>query len=248
MGALLLDYVIERRRALGKLSDKAFCVKSIVSTDMAYKIADMQGVKLYDVYTGFKFIGEVVKTYEAKGEENAFLLGFEESYGYLMGAYARDKDAVEASMMILEMTAFYKKQGMTLIDALNVLYKKYGFYKEGMIDIYMEGLDGIERRKRVMSGLRNNTPESFGGFAVVEARDYLAGTVTYTHENKQGSTGYAPSDVLYYVLENGDKIVVRPLGTEPKIKIYILAHDECPERLARKLELYTKDGKEIAEN
>ena len=248
MGALLLDYVIERRRALGKLSDKAFCVKSIVSTDMAYKIADMQGVKLYDVYTGFKFIGEVVKTYEAKGEENAFLLGFEESYGYLMGAYARDKDAVEASMMILEMTAFYKKQGMTLIDALNVLYKKYGFYKEGMIDIYMEGLDGIERRKRVMSGLRNTTPESFGGFAVVEARDYLAGTVTYTRENKQGSTGYAPSDVLYYVLENGDKIVVRPSGTEPKIKIYILAHDECPERLARKLELYTKDGKEIAEN
>ena len=248
MGALLLDYVIERRRALGKLSEKAFCVKSIVSTDMAYRIAEMQGVKLYDVYTGFKFIGEVVKTYEAMGEADAFLLGFEESYGYLMGAYARDKDAVEASMMILEMTAFYKKQGMTLIDALDSLYNKYGFYKEGMIDIYMEGLDGIERRKRVMSGLRTNTPISFGGYKVTEARDYLSGIITYTCDNTQASTGYAPSDVLYYVLENGDKIVVRPSGTEPKIKIYILAHDECPERLARKIDLYTKDGKQIAEN
>ena len=247
MGALLLDYVIERRRALGTLSDKAFCVKSIVSTDMAYRIANMQGVKLYDVYTGFKFIGEVVKSYEARGEENAFLLGFEESYGYLLGSYARDKDAVEASMMILEMTAYYKTLGMTLIDALDTLYKKYGFYKEGMIDIYMEGLDGIERRKRTMSRLRESVPTAFGGYAVVEARDYLSGTVKYVGA-PDGVTGYAPSDVLYYVLENGDKIVVRPSGTEPKIKIYILAHDECPVQLAKKLELYTKDGKQIAEN
>ena len=248
MGALLLDYAITRRRALGKLSRDAFCVKSIVSTDMAYKIAETNGVKLYDVYTGFKFIGEVVKSYEASGNADAFLLGFEESYGYLMGAYARDKDAVEASMMILEMTAYYKTHGMTLIDALDALYEKYGFYKEGMIDIYMEGLDGIERRKRVMSSLRKNIPESFGGYKVSEARDYLSGVITHIESGKTESTGYAPSDVLYYVLENGDKIVVRPSGTEPKIKIYILAHDENATDLSKKLALYTKDAKQIAEN
>ena len=248
MGALLFDYAITRRRALGTLSENAFCVKSIVSTDMAYKIAETQGVKLYDVYTGFKFIGEVVKSYEARGEADAFLLGFEESYGYLLGSYARDKDAVEASMIILEMTAYYKKLGMTLIDALSSLYEKYGNYKEGMIDIYMEGLDGIERRKRVMSSLRESVPVSFGGYAVAEARDYLSGVVKNIADSSESSTGYPPSDVLYYVLENGDKIVVRPSGTEPKIKIYILAHDESPEALARKIELYTKDGKLIAEN
>ena len=153
MGALLLDYVIAQKRALGTLKENAFAVKSIVSSDMAYKIAEVQGVKLYDVYTGFKFIGEVIKDYEAKGEADAFLLGFEESYGYLLGSYARDKDAVEASMIILEMTAYYKKQGMTLSDALSALYETYGLYAERTVDIYMEGLDGIEKRKRVMQSL-----------------------------------------------------------------------------------------------
>lgn len=247
MGALLLDYVINRRRELGKLHKNAFCVKSIVSTDMAYKIAAMQGVKLYDVYTGFKFIGEVVKAYEAKGEEDAFLLGFEESYGYLLGSYARDKDAVEASMMILEMTAYYSTLGMTLCDALEKLYKTYGHYREGMIDIYMEGFDGIERRKKVMASLRENIPEAFGGYAVAEARDYQSGIITDMKTKATKSTGFDPSDVLYYVLDNGDKIVVRPSGTEPKIKIYILAHDECAEKLAQKLEAYSNDAKKIAE-
>ena len=130
MGALLLDYVIDARRTLGKLGDKAYCVKSIVSTDMAYKIAETNGVKLHDVLTGFKFIGEVIKNYEKENNESGFLLGFEESYGYLLGTYARDKDAVEAAMMILEMTAFYKKKDMTLSDALEKLYERCGFYGE----------------------------------------------------------------------------------------------------------------------
>ncbi len=247
MGALLLDYVINQRRALGKLKDNAFCVKSIVSTDMAYKIAEIQGVKLYDVYTGFKFIGEVIKSYEAIGEEDAFLLGFEESYGYLLGSYARDKDAVEASMVILEMTAHYKKQGMTLCDALDKLYETYGHYGERMVDIYMEGYDGIEKRKRVMSSLRENVPVSFGGYKVAEARDYLAGTVVDISSGSVASTGFEPSDVLYYVLENGDKIVIRPSGTEPKIKIYVLAHDLCKDTLAKKVEAYAEDAKSLAE-
>ena len=247
MGALLLDYAITQRRALGKLAPDAYCVKSIVSTDMAYKIAQANGVKLHDVLTGFKFIGEVVKNYEKVGKADGFIIGFEESYGYLLGAYARDKDAVEASMMILEMTAFYKKQNKTLSDALDMLYEKYGFYGERVIDIYMEGLDGIEKRKRVMQSLRDNTPVSFGGVNVLLAGDYKAG---FFHNVKTGediSTGQPASDVLYFTLENEDKIIVRPSGTEPKIKIYVLAHADSKESLNEKCCAYVKDAEKIAE-
>jgi phosphoglucomutase len=247
MGALLLDYVIRQRKEEGKLSDTAFCIKSIVSTDMASAIAEKWGVKLYDVYTGFKFIGEVVKDYESRGDEGSFLIGFEESYGYLLGSYARDKDAVGASMMILEMTAYYKKLGMTLSDALEALYKTYGCFGEKTIDIYMEGLDGIERRKRVMKALRENPPKCFGSYAITEYRDYLSGKVTNAKTGEVTSTGFIPSDVLYYVLENNDKIVVRPSGTEPKIKIYALAHGECMVCLGKKIDSYVSDAKAIAE-
>ncbi len=247
MGALLLDYVINQKRLLGKLSPDAFAVKSIVSTDMAYKIAEVQGIKLYDVYTGFKFIGEVVKEYEAKGKDDAFLLGFEESYGYLLGSYARDKDAVGASMMILEMTAYYKKLNMTLIDALDKLSEKYGIYGESTVDIYMEGFDGIAKRKRIMSALRENAPVSFGGFKVSEARDYQACEIKNIATGETVSTGLPASDVLYYVLENEDKIIVRPSGTEPKIKIYILAHSSEKRILDEKMKAYFADSKKIGE-
>ncbi len=247
MGALLLDYVIKQKRILGKLSPDAFAVKSIVSTDMAYKIAEVQGIKLYDVYTGFKFIGEVVKDYESRGKDDAFLLGFEESYGYLLGSYARDKDAVGASMMILEMTAYYKKQNMTLIDALDKISSEYGIYGESTVDIYMEGFDGIAKRKRVMSSLRENAPVSFGGFKVSEARDYKAGEIKYPATGKTVSTGLPASDVLYYILENDDKIIVRPSGTEPKIKIYILAHASEKALLNEKMKAYHIDSNKIAE-
>ena len=247
MGALLLDYAITQRRALGKLAPDAYCVKSIVSTDMAYKIAQDNGVKLHDVLTGFKFIGEVIKNYEKVGKADGFVLGFEESYGYLLGAYARDKDAVEASMMILEMTAFYKKQNKTLSDALTALYEKYGFYGERVIDIYMEGLDGIEKRKRVMQSLRDNTPVSFGGVKVAKAGDYKAGFFRNVATGEEISTGQPASDVLYYILENEDKIIVRPSGTEPKIKIYILAHADSKAQLDAKCGAYAIDAEKIAE-
>ena len=246
MGALLLDYAIGERRKLGRL-DGAFCVKSIVSTDMAYKIAEENGVKLHDVLTGFKFIGEVIKNYEREGKEDGFILGFEESYGYLLGAYARDKDAVEASMMILEMTAFYKKQGKTLSDALAALFERYGYFGEGVIDVYMEGLDGIERRQRIMSGLRAEPPVSLGGYKVVKIGDYKIGTVTDLVSGNTESTGQPSSDVLYYTLESGDKVIVRPSGTEPKIKVYILANDKSPARLSAKIDAYKTDAKRITE-
>ena len=247
MGALLLDYVIKQRRADGTLPEGAYCVKSIVSTDMAYKIAKDNGVKLHDVLTGFKFIGEVIKNYEKEGKADAFLLGFEESYGYLLGSYARDKDAVEASMMILEMTAFYKKKGMTLSDALSKLYETYGLYSERMIDIYMEGLDGIEKRKRIMASLREVPPTEFGGVKVYSVGDYKAGTVTRLSDGKTEPTGQPSSDVLYYTLENEDKIIVRPSGTEPKIKIYVLAHGEDMKALNEKLDRYSTDSRKKTE-
>ena len=247
MGALLLDYVITQKKALGTLTKNAYCVKSIVSTEMANKIAEANGIVIHSVLTGFKFIGEVIKNYEARGEEDGFILGFEESYGYLLGSYARDKDAVGASMSILEMTAYYKKLGLTLSDALEALYKKYGFFAERTIDIYMEGLDGIQRRKKVMASLRDNTPDSFGKYKVKAAIDYKSNTVRDISSGKVTALGEPNSDVLIYVIENGDKVIVRPSGTEPKIKIYILAQDSDKEALNSKCELYAERARKLTD-
>ena len=247
MGALLLDYVIQQKKRQGMLSSDAYCVKSLVSTDMAYRIAKSNNVVLHDVLTGFKFIGEVIKNYEAKGKTEGFLLGFEESYGYLFGSYARDKDAVGASMIILEMTAFYKKRGMTLSDALAELYRTYGEYLERTIDVYMEGLDGIEKRRRVMTSLRENPPFEIGGLKIKSVGDYLKGVVYNADGSEVGSTGQPLSDVLYYTLESDDKIIVRPSGTEPKIKIYVLLHDTDRESLERKAALCEADARKLTE-
>lgn len=247
MGALLLDYIIRARRANGTLTKDDYAVKSIVSTDMAYRIAEVQGVKLYDVLTGFKFIGEVIKNYERAGKPGRFLLGFEESYGYLTGSYARDKDAVGAALMICEMTAFYSKQGLTLCDALEELYKTYGYYREGMTDIYMEGLDGIERRKRVMSTLRENPPKTIGGHKVARVGDFAARTYTDLATGEKTDSGLPASDVLVYILDDGDKVIVRPSGTEPKIKIYFLTHGENAAAAEPKLKAYMEDAQHFAE-
>ena len=247
MGALLLDYAITQRRALGKLPEYAFCVKSLVSTDMAYKIADTHGVKLHDVLTGFKYIGETIKKYETEGLEDGFVLGFEESYGYLLGTYARDKDAVEASMLILEMSAYYAKRGETLADALSELYRKYGFFGESVTDIYMEGLGGIAKRKKVMQSLRDNPPKSFGGVSVKTVADYEKGSVCTLSGDECARLDQPSSDVLYYTLVNDDKIIVRPSGTEPKIKIYVLAHADCESELKDKSEKYLTDAKKYTE-
>ncbi len=247
MGALLLDYAIKQRREKGTLDENSYCVKSIVSTDMAYKIATANNVKLHDVLTGFKFIGEVIKNYEKQGNTDGFILGFEESYGYLLGSYARDKDAVEASMIILEMTAYYKKRSMTLFDALTALYKEYGYYSEQMIDIYMEGLDGIEKRRKIMSTLRECPPTELGGIQISKIGDYKNSTVTSLIDGSVVSTGQPASDVLYYTLINDDKIIVRPSGTEPKIKIYVLSHGDSLETINEKVKLYERDAKKLTE-
>ncbi len=246
MGALLLDYVIGARREKGLLPEGAFAVKSIVSTDMAYRIASCNGIRLHDVLTGFKFIGEVIKNYEAEGKADCFIFGFEESYGYLFGSYARDKDAVGATLMIAEMTAHYRKMGMTLADAMQALYDKYGTYREAMLDIYMEGIDGNERRRRLMDSLRSHPLTEIGGTAVVRIGDYLAGTVTDLASGEAAPTGMIESDVLYYTLENGDKIIFRPSGTEPKVKIYFLANGKTAEETDEKIGRYQKEASAIA--
>ncbi|MBQ7356037.1 MAG: phospho-sugar mutase [Clostridia bacterium] len=247
MGALLLDYVIIAEREAGRLKSDSYAVKSLVSTDMANKICRDNGVVLHEVLTGFKFIGEVMNNYEAKGKRDGFLLGFEESYGYLLGTYARDKDAVEASLIILEMTAYYKKRNMTLIDALSALYERYGYFAERTIDIYMEGARGIENRRAVMASLRNEPPKTISGAEVSQIGDYMTGLVINTKSSLSLPTGQKKSDVLYYTLNTGDKIIIRPSGTEPKIKIYVLASDKDAESLEKKVNEYIKDAKRMTE-
>lgn len=247
MGALLLDYVINRKRELGTLKENAYCVKTIVSTEMANKIAKDNGIAISEVLTGFKFIGEVIKKHEEKGDKDGFLLGFEESYGYLLGPYARDKDAVGAAMSILEMTAYYKKLGMTLGDALSALYEKYGYFGEKTIDIYMEGYDGIERRKRLMESLRTDAPKNFADFKVKKIGDYKTGLLVDVETGKTEKLDQPSSDVLLYSLDSGDKVIVRPSGTEPKVKIYVLASDKNIDALRAKISLLEDYSKNLME-
>ncbi len=219
MGALLMDYIITAYQETGTMPQSPYAVKSIVTSELAAKICAANGVKMHNVLTGFKFIGEVIKNYEKTGD-GSFLFGFEESYGYLKGTYARDKDAVVASMLICEMTAYYRAKGMTLSDALNVLWKKYGFSYETNVEIYMEGLDGSARMDALMNGLRKDPPADFGGVSVALVGDYKTGIIT--EGDKTYPTGMPSSNVLYYKLVNGDVIVARPSGTEPKIKFYYM--------------------------
>ena len=221
MGALLIDYIITAYEQSGTMPDEPYAVKTIVTSEMAAKICRAHGVRMYNVLTGFKFIGEVIKNHEAMGH-GTFLFGFEESYGYLKGTYARDKDAVVASMLIAEMTAYYKAQNKTLFDALEELYARYGFCMEKTAELEMPGVDGPARMAALMDQLRNDPPTVFNGLAVVTAGDYAAQTLTNLATGKTEPTELPASNVLSFILENGDVIVVRPSGTEPKVKFYYL--------------------------
>ena len=225
MGALLIDYIITAYEQTGTMPDEPYAVKTIVTSEMAAKICASHGVRMYNVLTGFKFIGEVIKNHEAMGH-GTFLFGFEESYGYLKGTYARDKDAVVASMLIAEMTAYYKAQNKTLFDALEELYARYGFCMEKTAELEMPGVDGPARMAALMEKLRNDPPTVFNGLAVVTAGDYAAQTLTDLRTGKVEPTNLPASNVLSFILENGDVIVVRPSGTEPKVKFYYLLSGE----------------------
>jgi phosphoglucomutase len=221
VGALLLDYIITSRKENGALKNNACAVTTIVSTALAKKICEHNGVKCAEVLTGFKFIGEKIKQFEETGEHD-FIFGFEESYGYLAGTYARDKDAVVASMLITEMAAHYMSSNMTLHDAMQKIYEKYGYSEESTQNISFPGVDGTEKMKKIMAAIRANPPASIGEYKIAAFRDYKTSEIINLATGEKSGTGLPKSDVLYFDLENGSKAVIRPSGTEPKIKIYYL--------------------------
>ena len=207
-GSLLCEYILRKSQEKGALNGKRTIIKTIVTTEMVRAIADSFGVETMDVLTGFKFIGEKIKEFEAANEPDRYVFGFEESYGCLKGTYARDKDAVVAAMLVCEMAADYKAQGMTLYDGLVKLYEKYGFYLEGLKTITLTGIAGTEKIKEIMDTMRKNAPSEICGFKVKEMRDY-----------ELGIDGLPKSNVLKFIFEDA-WFAIRPSGTEPKIKLY----------------------------
>lgn len=218
-GCLLGEYELARTKDAGNFPADGALIKSIVTSNLARAIAENYGAELVEVLTGFKYIGGKMLEFETTGK-GTYLFGFEESYGCLIGTYARDKDAVVASMALCEMAAFYKGKNMTLWDAVIEMYEKYGYYKEDVQSITLKGIEGAEKIKSIMEGLRGNTPEEIGGYDVLRVRDYKKQTITDVKTGNVTSTGLPQSDVLYYDLPDNSWVCIRPSGTEPKIKVY----------------------------
>ena len=218
-GCLIGEYVIGQRKALYGLPEDGAFIRSIVSTNMADAIAKYYGIQLVEVLTGFKFIGQKMLEFETKGT-GTYLFGMEESYGCLTGTYARDKDAVVASMTLCEAAAYYKTQGKTLWDAMIDMYEKYGYYKDDVKAITLKGIEGLEKIQTILETLRADAPKEIGGYKVLKVRDYKKDTITDLADGKVTSTGLPASNVLYYELEDDAWVCVRPSGTEPKVKFY----------------------------
>lgn len=235
VGALLMDYIIKNRIKKGTMPNDPIVVKSIVSTKLADAIGKSYGVEVRNVLTGFKYIGEQIAQVEKQGHPERFLFGFEESYGYLAGTHVRDKDAVVGSMLIVEMASWYKTKGMSLVDALNAIFEKFGLYCENVSNFQFEGAQGMKIMAGMMDKLRANPPKEIAGCEIVRTSDYLT-SVTVTSEGK-ASIELPKSNVLEYELKNGCTAIVRPSGTEPKIKLYLSIVgqnlDEIHERTTR---------------
>lgn len=221
VGALLLDFTLARRTENGTLPNKPVAVKTVVTTELCRKIADNYGCELRDVLTGFKFIGEQITELEKKGEENRFVFGFEESYGYLGGSYVRDKDAVIGSMLICEMVAYYKAEGKSLIDVLDMLYKKYGYYLCSQKSFTCEGESGMNRIKGIMESIRAEAPSVINGHKAVRFDDYETSVSRNMCDGSERKITLPRSNVLAFYMEDGSSLIVRPSGTEPKIKLYL---------------------------
>ena len=218
-GSLLCEYVLSQKKAAGKIPDDGQVIKSIVSTNLIDAVAKEYGCELIEVLTGFKWIGQQVLKNEKTGR-GTYLFGMEESYGCLIGTYARDKDAISATAALCEAAAYYKQKGMTLWDAMVAMYEKYGYYKDAVKSIGLSGIEGLAKIQSIMETLRNNTPKEVGGYKVVSARDYKLDTIKDMASGEVRPTGLPSSNVLYYDLNDGAWICVRPSGTEPKIKFY----------------------------
>lgn len=223
VGAMLLNYILSQKKEKGLLSDNSIAVKSFVSTDLAEVIAKKYNCKFKNLLTGFKYIGELVTNLEAEGRASDFVMGFEESYGYLAGTHARDKDAVVASMLICEMAAYYKTKNMNLVDVMESLYEEFGFYANVVESYTFEGASGMEKMVSIMDGLRTNAPSKIAGYDVVSVSDYEASKTVFANGRADEKIELPKSNVLAYGLTDGNKLIVRPSGTEPKIKAYITA-------------------------
>ena len=241
-GALLVDYILRSKQEQGTLPADGVVIKTIVTTELAAKIAESYGMEIMNVFTGFKYIGEKMTEFAEK-KNHTYLIGFEESYGYLVGTHARDKDGVVASMLIAEMAAYYKTKGKSLYEAMEDIYKKYGYFLEKTNAYTMPGKDGMERMASILSGLRESKPETVNGLDVVKTTDYLTQTITYADGNTEPLTGLPKSNVLRYDLSDGKSyFILRPSGTEPKIKLYMGTSSDSAESAAEILAGIAKDA------
>ena len=235
-GVLLLDYLIGAMKRVGKLPEKPVALKTIVTTEMARKVAEVNGLQCFDTFTGFKFLAQKKDQLEADREGNV-IMSYEESYGYMLGSFVRDKDAVTAAVAMTEMAAYYAGKGMTLYDALMALYEKYGNYGERTLNLVMPGLDGLKKMADLMANLRANPPKEIGGEAVKTWKDYKDGSVVDAATGGKTTMELSGSNVLRYELADGTSVIVRPSGTEPKVKVYILAQGasqaDCADKVAR---------------
>ncbi len=243
VGALLLNYILEVRSINGTLPKNPVAVKTIVTTEICQKIADAHGCKLINVLTGFKFIGEQIALLENKHEENRYILGFEESYGYLPGTYVRDKDAVVASMLICEMAEYYKEKGITLLEQLDNLFKKYGYYLNSQNSFTFEGQTGMKAMADIMNKLRTEKINDFAGCVVVAVKDYLSSLTTDVASGNTTKIDLPKSNVIEFDLSGNSKVIFRPSGTEPKIKIYVGAVDDTRKAAEDKLQHLTDSAK-----
>ncbi len=238
-GMLLLDWIAARRIEKGKMPKNPVAVKTIVTTDMAKAIADDYGIEMREVLTGFKYIGEQIGLLEKDGEADRYIFGFEESYGYLTGSYVRDKDAVDGALMIADMAAWYRKRGKSLLDVLEGLYKKYGYRLNTLHNYTFKGEDGFKTMKNIMEKARTSAPSSFIGEKVVTVNDYL---LSVSKENgKEKEIDLPKSDVMKFITDNATSIVIRPSGTEPKLKIYISVKADTPDEAKKKEEALSKE-------
>ena len=236
-GVLLLDYLIGAMRRSGKMPEKPVALKTIVTTEMARKVAESNGVTCYDTFTGFKFMAEKKNALEAAGEGKV-IFSYEESYGYMLGDYVRDKDAVTAALSLTEMAAWYAGQGMTLYDALLACYEKYGYYGEKTLNLVMPGLDGLKKMADLMANLREKPPVEIAGVGVLQQKDYKDGSVVNVADGAKSTMELSGSNVLRYEMADGTSLIVRPSGTEPKVKVYILANDASREACDAKVAKY----------
>lgn len=245
VGALLLNYILERKTANGTLPKNPVAVKTIVSTELCQKIADYYGCTLINVLTGFKFIGEQITLLAEKGEQNRYILGFEESYGYLAGDYARDKDAVVASMLICEMVAYYKSKGQNLEDVMNGIYDKFGYYAASQKSFTCEGQSGMAQIAAIMERLHKNAITELDGKKIVKISDYELSLTKDIVTGEETAITLPKSNVISFTFDDNSYIIVRPSGTEPKIKLYIGAVGETKETAEEKLRLFEEMGTKL---